>query len=105
VLVETAYPWTLDNTDDMSNVLGEDSLITGYAATPAGQKQYLVDITQTVIDSGGIGVVYWEPAWISTRCRTRWGQGSGWENATFFDFHHHNEVLPAIDFFRHPYRR
>jgi len=49
--------------------------------------------------------VYWEPAWISTRCRTRWGQGSGWENATFFDFHHHNEVLPAIDFFRHPYRR
>jgi arabinogalactan endo-1,4-beta-galactosidase len=105
VLVETAYPWTLDNTDDMSNVLGEDSLIAGYPATPAGQKQYLVDITQTVIDSGGIGVVYWEPAWISTRCRTRWGQGSGWENATFFDFHHHNEVLPAMDFFGHPYRR
>ncbi|MFL6549555.1 MAG: arabinogalactan endo-beta-1,4-galactanase [Povalibacter sp.] len=105
VLVETAYPWTLDNVDEMTNVLGEDSLIAAYPATPEGQKRYLIDITQTVIDSGGIGVVYWEPGWISTRCRTRWGQGSGWENATFFDFRHDNEVLPAIDFFRYPYRR
>jgi arabinogalactan endo-1,4-beta-galactosidase len=105
VLVETAYPWTLDYADSMPNLLGEDSLIEGYPATPEGQKKYLIDLTQTVIDSGGIGVVYWEPAWISTRCRTRWGRGSGWENATFFDFHRRNEVLPAIDFMRHPYRR
>ena len=105
VLVETAYPWTLDHADEMANVLGEDSLIAAYPATPEGQKRYLIDITQTVIDSGGIGVVYWEPGWITTRCRTRWGQGSGWENATFFDFRHDNEVLPAIEFFRHSYRR
>lgn len=25
------------------------------------------------------------------------------ENASFFDFQHNNEVLPAIDFMRHPY--
>jgi arabinogalactan endo-1,4-beta-galactosidase len=105
VLVETAYPWTLDYADSMQNLLGEDSLIKGYPATPDGQKKYLIDLTQTVVDSGGIGVVYWEPAWISTGCRTRWGQGSGWENATFFDFHRRNEVLPAIDFMRHAYRR
>jgi arabinogalactan endo-1,4-beta-galactosidase len=105
VLVETAYPWTLAYADSMQNLLGEDSLIDGYPATPQGQKKYLIDLTQTVIDSGGIGVVYWEPAWISTGCRTRWGRGSGWENATFFDFQHRNEVLPAIDFMRHPYRR
>lgn len=105
VLVETAYPWTLDYADAMSNLLGEDSLIKGYPATPEGQRRYLVDLTQLVIDNGGIGVVYWEPTWISTRCRTRWGQGSGWENATFFDFHRRNEVLPAIDFMRYPYRR
>jgi arabinogalactan endo-1,4-beta-galactosidase len=105
VLVETAYPWTLEHADAMSNVLGEDSLIEGYPATPEGQTKYLIDITQTVIDSGGIGTIYWEPAWISTRCSTRWGQGSGWENATFFDFKRRNEVLPAIDFMRHQYRR
>lgn len=105
VLVETAYPWTLDNADSQPNLLGEDSLIKGYPATPEGQRRYLIDLTQTVLDSGGIGVVYWEPTWISTRCHTRWGEGSGWENATFFDFHRKNEVLPAIDFMRHPYRR
>jgi arabinogalactan endo-1,4-beta-galactosidase len=105
VLVETAYPWTLKHADSMQNLLGEDSLIEGYPATPEGQKKYLIDLTQTVIDSGGIGVVYWEPTWVSTRCHTRWGQGSGWENATFFDFNRRNEVLPGIDFMRHPYRR
>jgi arabinogalactan endo-1,4-beta-galactosidase len=105
VLVETAYPWTMGYADSMSNVLGEDSLIKGYPATPDGQKRYLVDLTQLVVDNGGIGVVYWEPGWISTRCSTRWGQGSGWENSTFFDFRKRNEVLPAIDFMRHPYRR
>jgi arabinogalactan endo-1,4-beta-galactosidase len=105
VVVETAYPWTLDYADSMSNVLGQDSLIKEYSATPDGQKRYLIDLTQTVIDNGGIGVVYWEPAWISTRCRTRWGTGSGWENATFFDFHHRNEVLPALDFMQHTYCR
>ena len=105
VLVETAYPWTLESADASANILGEDSLIAAYPANPEGQKRYLIDLTQTVLDNGGIGVVYWEPAWISTRCKTRWGEGSGWENATFFDFRRGNEVLPAIDYMRHSYRK
>lgn len=100
MVVETAYPWTLASADSMPNLLGEDSLIGGYAATPDGQRRYLHDITRAVLDNGGIGVVYWEPAWVSTPCHTRWGQGSAWENATFFDFRHDNEVLPAIDFMK-----
>ena len=56
-----------------------------------------------MIANGGRGVIYWEPAWVSTNCRTPWGQGSGWENATFFDFHHGDELLPAIDFPQHVY--
>ena len=67
-------------------------------------RQYLIDLTQTVIDHAGVGVVYWEPAWISTRCRTRWGRGSAWENAALFDFHHHDELLPGIDFYQYAYR-
>jgi arabinogalactan endo-1,4-beta-galactosidase len=105
VLVETAYPWTLDYADDLNNLLGEDSLIPGYPATPDGQKRYLIDLTSTVVDSGGIGTIYWEPAWISTKCRTRWGQGSSWENATLFNFHRRNEPLPGMEFLRHPYQR
>lgn len=86
VVVETAYPWTLDGVDEAGNILGEDSLIEGYPATPDGQRRYLLDLMANVTDAGGLGVVYWEPAWISSSCETRWGKGSHWENATLFDF-------------------
>jgi arabinogalactan endo-1,4-beta-galactosidase len=87
LVVETAYPFTTDNADSSPNLLGEDSLIAGYPATPAGQKKYLVDLTQLVLANGGAGVFYWEPAWVSTKtCGTRWGKGSNWENAALFDY-------------------
>ncbi|WP_165190342.1 glycoside hydrolase family 53 protein [Caulobacter soli] len=87
LVVETAYPFTTENADTSPNLLGEDSLIAGYPATPDGQKKYLVDLTQLVLASGGTGVFYWEPAWLSTKtCGTRWGKGSNWENAAVFDF-------------------
>ena len=35
--------------------------------------------------SGGAGLIYWEPAWVSTNCYTEWAQGSHWDNATLFD--------------------
>jgi arabinogalactan endo-1,4-beta-galactosidase len=104
IVVETAYAWTLDAADSMPNLLGQDALIPQYPPTPAGQKRYLIDLTQTVIENGGIGTVLWEPAWISSSCKTRWGQGSAWENATLFDFHRKNELLPGIEFMKHPYR-
>ena len=103
ILVETAYPFTNEGADQAGNLLGPDTLIPGYPATPAGQKKYLVDLTQTVVDNGGIGVVYWEPAWVSTSCKTRWGTGSNWENAAWFDLHRH-EALPAFDFLGKKYR-
>ena len=104
ILVETAYPFTNEGADGAANLLGADTLIAGYPATPKGQRDYLVDLTQTVVDNGGIGVVYWEPAWVSTKCKTRWGTGSNWENAAWFDLKRH-EALPAFDFLHHRYRR
>jgi arabinogalactan endo-1,4-beta-galactosidase len=98
IVVETAYPWTLQWKDSLSNTLGEDATIPQYPATPAGQKAYLMDIAKTVIDNGGAGVVYWEPTWVSTDCMTPWGRGSSWENATLFDFD--GNVLPGIDFLK-----
>jgi arabinogalactan endo-1,4-beta-galactosidase len=98
VVVETAYPFTLAGADASPNLLGADSLVAGYPATPDGQRRYLLDLVQLVRDNDGSGVVYWEPDWISTRCRTRWGRGSNWENAALFDFGHGNEVLPGIGF-------
>ncbi|MGK6319453.1 glycoside hydrolase family 53 protein [Sphingomonas sp. DT-204] len=104
ILVETAYPFTTDGADAAPNLLGPDTLIPGYPATPDGQRRYLIDVTQTMVDNGGIGTVYWEPAWIATACKTRWGTGSNWENAAWFDLSTH-EALPAFEFLRHDYRR
>jgi arabinogalactan endo-1,4-beta-galactosidase len=105
ILVETAYPFTTGYADASPNVLGgPDTLMPGYPATAEGQARYMVDITQTVITNGGVGVVTWAPDWVSTDCRTRWGQGSNWENATFFDFTRQNNVLPGASFPQHDYR-
>lgn len=85
MVVETAYPFSLKNLDPANNLLGEDALLPGYPATPAGQLSYLQALEQQLRRGGAEGLIYWEPAWISTRCSTRWGQGSHWDNATFFD--------------------
>lgn len=92
-IVETAYPWTLEGNDPAGNILGEDSLVDGYPATPDGQRRFLADLQAAVIRGGGLGIVYWEPAWVSSSCRTRWGEGSHWENAALFDFE--NRLLPG----------
>jgi arabinogalactan endo-1,4-beta-galactosidase len=101
MIAETAYPWTAEGADSSGNLLGEDAVVPGYPASRDGQAKYMVELTQTIITNGGSGLIYWEPDWVSTRCGTRWGQGSSWENATFFDFS--GEVLPAIDYARHEY--
>jgi len=100
ILVETGYPFTLEGADTANNLLGKDALIAGYPATPEGQRKFMIDVTQLVVDAGGIGTVYWEPYWVSTR----WGKGSDWENSTWFDYQQ-NEALPVFEFLRHPYRR
>ena len=102
VVVETAYPWTLRYNDQAHNILGADSLIDGYPATQDGQRRLLIDLTSAVLRGGGLGVVYWEPAWVSSDCKTRWGQGSHWENASLFDFRHVN-LHKGADFLSHDY--
>ncbi|MEO1450478.1 MAG: glycosyl hydrolase 53 family protein, partial [Bacteroidota bacterium] len=86
MIVETAYPFTLAGNDAAHNLLGDNALLEDYPATEAGQLAYLVDLEKAVKAGDGAGLIYWEPAWISTSCRTQWGQGSHWENAALFDF-------------------
>lgn len=99
MVVETAYPHTMVNADPANNILDDKALVTGYPASPTGQKQFMIDLVKLVIQGGGAGLVYWEPAWISSSARTPWGQGSHWDNATFFDASNKNEALPVFDFF------
>ncbi|MDP5044868.1 MAG: arabinogalactan endo-1,4-beta-galactosidase, partial [Leeuwenhoekiella sp.] len=99
IIVETAYPHTLENADHAGNILGEDALIPNYPATPEGQKNYMIKLTSEVLKAGGLGVIYWEPAWVTSTSKTLWGTGSHWDNATFFDASNSNEALPAFDFY------
>ncbi|WP_372795606.1 glycosyl hydrolase 53 family protein, partial [Lutibacter sp.] len=92
MIVETAYPFTLENADAASNMLGSGAIITGYPATQIGQLNYLNKLKSVVETSGGEGLIYWEPAWVSTNCNTLWGQGSHWDNATLFDFNNQSTL-------------
>jgi len=101
MIVETAYPWTLENADSYPNIFGSGSLAAGYPATVNGQFDYMRDLTQEVMDGGGSGVMYWEPAWITSDMKDLWGTGSSWDNNTFFDFQ--GNVQHGIDFMTYPY--
>ncbi|MCC6459562.1 MAG: glycosyl hydrolase 53 family protein [Saprospiraceae bacterium] len=92
MIFETGYIWTTASNDQANNIISE--VHPDYApASPENQRKWLVDLTKEVKKSGGIGVLYWEPAWVSSGCRTQWGQGSHQEHAAFFDFS--SNVLPA----------
>jgi arabinogalactan endo-1,4-beta-galactosidase len=101
MLLETAYPWTAGYADSYNNILEISKLDSRYPATVDGQYNYMVKLTQEVIDGGGSGIFYWAPDWISSAARDPWGTGSAWECNTFFDFE--GNSLPGIDFMTHAY--
>jgi len=86
IMLETAYPWTTDAQDSYNNLFGTEPPVSGYPYTPQGQKNIMVKMSEELITGGAIGIIYWEPAWISSPMRDLWGQGSAWENVTYFDF-------------------
>lgn len=101
MIVETAYPWTTLAYDSYNNLFGGQTPLTGYPFTKEGQTKFLVDLSQSMLNAGGSGIMYWEPAYISSQAKTQWGTGSPWENNTFFDFT--GNTLPTIDYMRYSY--
>ncbi|MEH6535036.1 MAG: glycosyl hydrolase 53 family protein [Psychroserpens sp.] len=97
MIVETAYPFTLNNGDSANNILGSDALVNGYPASQQGQLDYLNQLRSIIENVGGQGLIYWEPAWVSTDCSTIWAQGSHWDNATLFD--NNNQATLGIQFY------
>ncbi len=85
MIFETGYIWTHQANDNANNIIS--AVHPDYApASPENQRDWLVALTQEMINKGATGVIYWEPAWVSSPCWTQWGQGSHQEHATFFDF-------------------
>ena len=83
MIVETAYPFTLQWNDNTNNILGlESQLLEEYEASEEGQLLFLIDlITLEDENNYGFGICYWAPDWISTN-----QFGSPWENQALFDF-------------------
>ena len=91
LIVETAYPFTLQWNDNTNNILGlETQLLENYEASEEGQFSFLHDLITLVDENNyGLGICYWAPDWVSTN-----QFGSPWENQTLFDFD--GELLDAI---------
>ena len=89
MMLETGYLWDDQNIDALSNII--NSADEGYLPiSKQNQLKYMTDLSQAMVTAGGIGVVFWEPAWVSTVCRTPWGQGSSHEHVAYFD--HRNNL-------------
>jgi len=92
LVVETAYPWTLQDADGHANIFGDESLqwTAAYLATVRGQTSFLRDLIKVlkqVPEGRGLGFFYWEGAWIPVKgAGWKTGEGNPWENQTLFDF-------------------
>lgn len=91
MVAEMSYAYTAEDGDDFSNTIGDGSTIEKqYQFTVQGQADGISDVIQAVHNVGekGIGVCYWEPAWVPVpgdnyddRFKL-WEQfGSGWASS------------------------
>ena len=102
VIAETAYAFTLENSGGLANIFGEkDQAIGGYKATVQGQATAIRDVMAAVAqvpDGRGLGIFYWEPAWIPVKgAGWKTGEGNNWDNQAMFDAEGH--ALPSVNVF------
>ena len=91
MVMETSYAYTGEDTDFFGNTIGDgSSVVRDYPYTPQGQANSIRNITDTVVNGtpAGIGVCYWEGAWITVGTdsweenREKWEKyGSGWASS------------------------
>lgn len=102
LMVEVAYPFTLQWNDNQTNYIGSlDQILEEFPPTPQGQKAYvewLVETLKSIPNNHGIGFCYWAPDWVAfDGNETTSTNGTSWENQCLFDFE--LKALPALDIF------
>ena len=97
MVMETSYAYTGEDTDFSGNSIGDESagIVKNYPFTVQGQANAVRDVIETAAGlQNGIGVCYWEGAWISVGTESweinheLWEKfGSGWASsyAAFYD--------------------
>ncbi len=91
MVMETSYAYTEKDSDFFGNTISDESSVTKpYPYTVQGQVNSVLDVIDTVANktSNGIGVCYWEGAWISVGTDSyeenlqKWEEyGSGWASS------------------------
>ena len=128
MVAETSYAYTMQDGDFSGNTIGEGGgYEKPYPFTVQGQANEVIDVIQAMADIGGIGVCYWEGAWVPVggasweENSAKWEAfGSGWassyaweydpddagkyyggcacDNQALFDFS--GKALPSLSVFR-----
>lgn len=131
MVAETSYTYTEQDGDGHGNTAPGSGQTLNYSITPQGQANSVRDVIQAVANVGkaGIGVFYWEPAWLPVgpkesleQNKIKWEEhGSGWassyskeydpddagkwyggsavDNQALFDFGGH--PLPSLNVFKY----
>lgn len=89
MVLETSYAYTERDGDFSGNTIGEGGgYEKPYPFTVQGQANEVADVIQAMADIGGIGVCYWEGAWVPVGTSSweensaKWEQyGSGWASS------------------------
>lgn len=85
LIAETAYCYTLEDSDGSGNSVGADDLLDEYGATVQSQATALRDVCAAADEVGALGVFYWEGAWIAVGPSNNsaiWeANGSGWASS------------------------
>lgn len=89
MVAETSYAWTLEDLDFSGNTIGEGGTYEKpYPISHQGQVNAVRDVVSTVQEAGGLGVFYWEGAWVPVGTASwqenheKWeAYGSGWASS------------------------
>lgn len=102
IVVECAYPFTLEYSDGSGRLRDRKWVHEGYEPTPDGQYRYLrdlINIVKSVPGNRGKGVFYWAPEWMSNRnWEVKKGGMNHWEYLAMFDFD--GNALKAFEAFK-----
>lgn len=100
-VVEFAFPFTDETADDTPNIIDrERALAAGFEPSVENQKLVTELVMNAIADcEGGMGVFYWEPAWLAVKgAGAVKGGGNAWENQCLFDFN--GNALDSITAFK-----
>ncbi|MDD6051760.1 MAG: glycosyl hydrolase 53 family protein [Clostridiales bacterium] len=89
MVAETSYAYTAEDGDFFGNTIGEGGgYLKPYPFTQQGQVNHIADVIEAMNEIGGIGVFYWEGAWVPVpggsweANHTLWEKyGAGWASS------------------------